>query len=243
VLCEKPLATSSAEAEEMFDAADRAGRVLVEAFMYRAHPQTLAAVKAIRGGAIGQVRLIRTSFCYRTKKIEGNIRFDPTLAGGALMDIGCYCLDFSRLIAAVEPTGVVAQAIIGPQGVDTMASGSVTFENDILANFACGMSAQADNAALICGDEGWIRIPVPWKPGSTSGFTIERQTPPRQDGAPAGPPPLERVEIREERDVYAIEADAFADIVLNHATPFMSKADSLGTMRLLDGVRAIVARH
>jgi len=237
VLCEKPLATSLAEAEEMFGAAERSGRVLVEAFMYRAHPQTIAAVKAIREGAIGKVRVIRTSFCYRTRKIEGNIRFDPTLAGGALMDIGCYCLDFSRLVAGAEPTGVSAEAIVGPQGVDTLVSGSLKFGDDCVANFVCGMTAQADNAALVCGEEGWIRIPVPWKPLGHCGFTIERQTPPKQDGGAATRPPLEKIDLMEERDVYGIEADAFASVVLNSAAPFMSKQDSLGTIQLLDKVR------
>ena len=242
VLCEKPLATSSAEGEAMFAAADKAGKTLIEAFMYRAHPQTLAVLQAIRGGAIGNVRVIRTSFCYRTKKIDGNIRFDPSLAGGALMDIGCYCLDFSRLIAGEEPTGVTAEAVTGENGVDVLASGTLKFPGGILASFVCGMNAQADNAAIICGDEGWIRIPVPWKPLGHCGFTIERQTPPKQDGAVAGPPPLEKIEIHEARDVYAIEADAFAETVLDGKPPFMSPADSLGTMRVLDGVRALVTK-
>jgi len=240
VLCEKPIATTAAEAEEMFDVAERSGRMLVEAFMYRAHPQTLAAVKAVRDGAIGKVRVIRTSFCYRTRKIEGNIRFDSALAGGALMDIGCYCLDFSRLIAGGEPTGVSAEGLIGSQGVDTLVSGSLKFGDDCVANFVCGMIAQADNAALICGEDGWIRIPVPWKPTGQCGFTIERQTPPKQDGAATSRPPLERIDLVEPRDVYGIEADAFANTVINSAAPFMSRSDSLGTMRLLERVGAII---
>src|SRR5579884_3712182 len=139
VLCEKPIASNSAEAEEMFEVARRQGRVLMEAFMYRSHPQTLAVIEAVRAGAIGQVRLIRTSFCYRTMRIAGNIRFDPKLAGGALMDVGCYCTDFSRLIAGVEPTRVVATGQKHETGVDEIAGAVLEFPNQITASFTCGM--------------------------------------------------------------------------------------------------------
>src|SRR5690606_25406943 len=95
VLCEKPFAMSVEESRQMFDAAQRAGRLVMEAFMYRSHPLTHAVADAIKGGEIGQVKIVRTSFCYRTRKIEGNVRFDPALGGGVLMDVGCYCINFS----------------------------------------------------------------------------------------------------------------------------------------------------
>ena len=82
VLCEKPIASNATEAEEMFDASQQSGRLLVEAFMYRSHPMMLAAIDAVRRGEIGRVKLIRSSFCYNTKRVEGNIRFDASLAGG-----------------------------------------------------------------------------------------------------------------------------------------------------------------
>src|SRR4029079_14380607 len=99
VLCEKPFALTASEAKEMFDAAKKAGKVLVEAFMYRSHPLTLAVIDSLRGGEIGELRLIRTSFCYKTSRVEGNVRFDKKLGGGGLMDVGCYCLSLSRLLA------------------------------------------------------------------------------------------------------------------------------------------------
>ncbi|HEX8323223.1 MAG TPA: Gfo/Idh/MocA family oxidoreductase [Tepidisphaeraceae bacterium] len=238
VLCEKPLATSSAQAEEMFAIAQQTGRVLIEAFMYRCHPQTLAVVDAVRRGAIGTPRLVRTSFCYRTTKIKDNIRFNPALAGGALMDVGCYCLSFSRLIAGGEPTA--AQAVgVRQHGVDVAVSGSLKFEKDLTASFTCAMNTQSDNAALICGDEGWIRVSVPWKPtGVSSGYTIERQTPPRQDNSGRGPLPLETIVVPASGDVYGIEADAFAAVIGGTAVPFVTPADSLGNMRLLERLQA-----
>jgi len=105
VLCEKPFSVTAAEAEEMFDAARRAGRVVMEAFMYRCHPLTHAVQAAVAGGAVGRVKLIRTSFCFRTTRVADNVRFRPDLGGGAMMDVGCYCLSFTRLFANTLGTG------------------------------------------------------------------------------------------------------------------------------------------
>src|SRR5207302_3086127 len=155
VLCEKPSAVTAAQAGEMFDAAGRAGRVLVEGFMYRAHPLTGAVMEACRRGDIGRLQLIRTSFCYRTSKVAGNIRFDPMLQGGGLMDIGCYCIDFSRLFAGEDPTAISCVARRYESGVDHVAAGTMLFPSGVIASFVCGMSVQANNAAYLCGDEGY----------------------------------------------------------------------------------------
>lgn len=241
VLCEKPISVSVAEAQEMFAVAQQTSRVLIEAFMYRAHPQTIAAIDAVRSGAIGTPRLIRTSFCYRTKKIDGNIRFNPSLAGGALMDIGCYCISFSRLVAGGEPTQIEAIGVKGEQGVDISVSAQMKFAGDVLATFTCAMNTQADNAAHICGDEGYLTIPVPWKPPPSKGVVlIERQTPPKQDGAPAQRPASERITIDDARDVYAVEADAFADVVAGKRQPFVLPAESVGNMLVIERIRSLI---
>ncbi|MGC4033190.1 MAG: Gfo/Idh/MocA family oxidoreductase [Tepidisphaeraceae bacterium] len=239
VLCEKPLAVTVKEAEEMFAVARETGRVLIEAFMYRCHPQTLAVLQAVRGGAIGKVRYIRTSFCYRTTKIDGNIRFDKSLAGGALMDVGCYCLNFSRLIAGGEPIEAGAMFERGPGGVDVFATGAMRFDGGVSAGFVCAMNTQSDNAALVCGEEGWIRVPIPWKPSATtSGFVIERQTPPKQDATAIVKPPIERIDVSVSGDVYGIEADAFSDVLAGTSSPFVTEADSIGNLRLIERLQA-----
>jgi predicted dehydrogenase len=240
VLCEKPLASNAAEATEMFDAAEKSGRVLVEAFMYRSHPQTLAALEAIRSGAIGELKLVRTSFCYRTRKIEGNIRFSRELAGGGLMDIGCYCIDFSRLFAGADPIDAQVSGRLHESGVDDLAAGTITFSNGVLASFVCGMSVQADNTAYLCGSEGYIEIPVPWKPPREgAGFAIGRGTPPRMDaiGQPANAPPPREWRATPSGELYGIEADDFAATVLDGQPPRVARADSIGTMQLLDLMR------
>ncbi len=239
VLCEKPLAANADEAAEMFAAARQADRVLVEAFMYRAHPLTRAVVSAAHSGIIGQIKLIRSSFCYCTRRIDGNIRFSPELAGGALMDIGCYCISFSQLIAGEPPCSCHAVGRLR-DGVDDIAAGTLVFPSGVVASFTCGMTVQVDNSAYICGDDGYIEIPVPWKPpGRDAVFHIRRGIPPKQDGAAQRPalPPCESRIISADKDLYAVEADAFAAIVLEGAPSFMPEDHSITTMRVLDDLR------
>ena len=239
VLCEKPIATNAAQAHEMFDAAEKAGRLLVEAFMYVSHPQTKAVLQTIKSGAIGTVQLVRTSFCYRTNKIDGNIRFSRQMAGGALMDVGCYCLHFSRLILGTEPGSVHAVAKMHENGVDEMTSGVLGFADGEAATFSCGTRVQADNTATICGTDGYIEVPVPWKPAVTgASFTLARSTPPKQDGPAANSlPPRQTITADATGPLYGMEADDFAAAVLDGAAPTVSKANSLGNMRLLDEIR------
>jgi predicted dehydrogenase len=239
VLCEKPFATNARQAEEMFDVARAAGRLAVEAFMYRSHPQTITALDAIRGGAIGEVRLVRTSFCFRTIKVDGNIRFDPALAGGSVMDVGCYCVSFSRLIAGAEPSSIAVTGHIHPRGVDDLAAGILQFPNGVIASFTCGMIAQADNAAHVCGSEGYVEIPVPWKPAvEGSRFSVVRQTPPIMDGNPRPTsPPRQSIEVPGGRNLYAYEADDFAAAVAGRIPPAVSPSETIGNMRVLDEIR------
>ena len=241
VLCEKPIASNAAEAQEMFDVARKSGRVLMEAFMYRSHPQTLAVFDALKGGAIGDLKLIRTSFCYRTKRIDGNIRFDKSLSGGGLMDVGCYCINLSRALAGAEPADIQITGHVHESGVDDLAAGRLTFPNGIVASFTTGMTLQADNTAYLCGSEGYIEIPVPWKPTKErSEVTIARATPPRMDAvgqsAPTAPP-RERRTIPADMDLFGYEADDFAATVLDGAPARITAADSVGNMRVLDEMR------
>jgi predicted dehydrogenase len=244
VLCEKPFAVNHAQSEEMFDVAGRKGLVLIEAFMYRAHPLTHALIETVKSGAIGEVRLIRTSFCYRTTKVANNIRFDADLCGGALMDIGCYCINFSRLFGGGEPDVIHAAGKLHPSGVDELAVGHMQFPNGILASFTCGMSVQADNTAYICGTDGYVETPVPWKPplnGAT--FAVARGIPPRQDQPDAKAPGLAPAPPRDVRtidagkELYALEADDFAATVLDGKPPMLTRQDTVGNMHILDEMR------
>lgn len=241
VLCEKPFSIDEAQAVEMFDAAGRAGRIVMEAFMYRSHPLTHAVMRAIGAGEIGDVKLIRASFCYRTTRIAGNIRFSRDLAGGALMDVGCYCINFARMVAGAEPTTLHAIARMHSTGVDDAVSAVMEFPGRIHATFSCGMSTQADNSTSVCGTDGYIEIPVPWKPPvHNAAWIIGRAIPPRQD---VGNKPVPAAQPRETRTVsagaelYAMEADDFASAVLDGVPQRVSRSDTLGNMRVLDEIR------
>jgi len=244
VLCEKPIAADHAEAQEMFDVAERSGRVLMEAFMYRSHPQTLAVAEAVRSGKIGRLKLIRSSFCFRVWNTANNIRFDRAMAGGALMDIGCYCLNFSRMIAGAEPSALHAVGQLHASGVDELAAGVMQFPGGVAASFTCGMNAQADNGASICGDEGYIDIPVPWKPpekGAT--WSLAYSTPPKMDqgkGAAVAARPKESFSVDAGKALYALEADDFAEAVLDGKPLRVSREDTLGNMQALDTLRTMI---
>lgn len=238
VLCEKPAAVTVDQAQQMFDLANKQGLVLVEAFMYRSHPQTHAILHAVRSGDIGQLRLIRTSFCFRVKNTQGNIRFDPELAGGSLMDIGCYCLDFSCLLAEQTPDHVIACGHLHPSGVDDYASAALHFPSGVLGSFACGMDLQADNAAHVCGTEGYLTIPWPWKPQSpTVEFYRDGMTPPRQDRSADKRPARQTYQVHVDRTLYALEADDFAATVLDHAPPAVTAEQTINNTHTLVQLR------
>jgi predicted dehydrogenase len=240
VLCEKPFALTRSQAQEMFDAARKAGKVLVEAFMYRSHPLTHAMIDAIRGGEIGDVRLVRTSFCYKTTRVDGNVRFRRELGGGGLMDVGCYCINFSRFVAGEEPREVHASAHMHERGVDDLVVATLKFPSGVVASFTCGMSVHADNTAYVCGSDGYIEVPVPWKPPSQqAAYTIARSTPPKMDVAAGVPqrPPRETRSVDANQELYALEADDFAAAALDGRPAALSEADTLGNMAVLDEIR------
>jgi predicted dehydrogenase len=226
VLCEKPMASNLAQVRDMYAAARTHKRVLAEAFMYRSHPQTHAIQKALNDGAIGALKLIRTSFVYSASTIDGNVRFDPALHGGSLMDVGCYCLSYSRLFAGAEPTAMQIHGHIHPRGIDDYAAGSLAFPGNILASFACGITVHADNTAYLHGTEGYIEIPVPWKPPvENAEFHIITPAGRRTQTVNAG------------RPLYALEADDFAATVLDGAPLRVPEAETLGNQACLDTLR------
>src|SRR5689334_37412 len=125
VLCEKPMSRDPAEVEEAFEAAERADRFLMEAFMYRHNPQTKRLQELVEQGAIGDLRLVRSAFSYGLHDPE-NIRLRTDVDGGALMDVGCYCVSGSRLLAG-EPERVYGEHFTGPTGTDWVFTGSLRF--------------------------------------------------------------------------------------------------------------------
>lgn len=157
VLCEKPLATSAAEAESMFETARQHGVWLMEAFMYRFHPQTLRLQEILASGAIGELRLIRASFAF-TVSDPANVRLSADLAGGALMDVGCYCVNVARMVAGERPARAFAFAQVGASGVDESLVGSLEYPSGALAQIACSLKASRHHQLQVAGSAGIVEV-------------------------------------------------------------------------------------
>jgi xylose dehydrogenase (NAD/NADP) len=157
VLCEKPLCATGAEARAMFEAARQNGVHLVEGYPYRAQPQTLKLLELIDSGAIGRLQLIQASFGF-TLAAGPNIRIDPLLAGGALMDAGTYPVSLARMVAKERPSRVHAVAHWSG-GVDHALAATIEFSSGLLAQISCSFSTSVHRQALIAGTGGVIQTP------------------------------------------------------------------------------------
>ncbi len=156
VLCEKPLATSASEVRTMFEAAMRKGVYLAEAYPYRAQPQTLKLRELLKENAIGRPQLIQASFGFPMTD-AANIRLNPELAGGALMDAGCYPVSLVRTIAGERPKRVHAMARWSESGVDRTLVASLEFSSGLLAQISCSFATARHRHAFVAGDAGSIR--------------------------------------------------------------------------------------
>jgi xylose dehydrogenase (NAD/NADP) len=220
VLCEKPLSRHPDGAAAAFDAAEHAGRFLMEAFMYRHNPQTRRLAELLQGGAIGELRLVRAAFSYGLYD-TGNIRLHPELEGGALMDVGCYCVSGTRLLAG-EPESVFGQARIGPSGTDWVFAGLLRLPGDVLALIDCGTALPVRDELEAIGSEGSLFLDDPWhcrRPG------IELR---RDDG-------VERIEV-ETRDSYRLELENLSDAIRGEAEPLLGREDALAQARVLEAL-------
>src|ERR1035437_7285534 len=158
VLCEKPLSRHPDDVVRAFDAADSGGLVLAEGFMWRHHPQARRLVELLE--EIGELRLIRASFSFLLER-SGDLRLQKALEGGALMDVGCYCLSAARLLAG-EPTAVSAQQVRGGDGVDMRLTGLLRFPGDVLATIDCGLDEAARDELEVTGTRGVLWLDDPW---------------------------------------------------------------------------------
>ncbi|GLX70325.1 Gfo/Idh/MocA family protein [Paenibacillus glycanilyticus] len=161
ILCEKPLALNAHEAAEMVEAADQAGVLLSEAFMYRYHPRYEQIKELIASGAIGQLRGIRSAFTFNNPGDSANVRFRKEWGGGSIYDVGCYPISVARLLLGKEPEAVTVNAFFSPEhdDVDMMASGLIEFEGNVALTFDCGMWAAFRNPLEILGTDGIIEVP------------------------------------------------------------------------------------
>jgi len=224
ILCEKPLALTEAECLEMEAAAGANGVKLMEAFMYRFHPRTEKVIELVREGAVGEVRMIRSAFTFRLTK-PGNIRLDPALGGGALMDVGCYCVNVSRTIAGAEPVEVAAQARWASSGVDEQLAGTLRFADGLLAQFDCALTLERREHVEVAGTEGALTIPSAFLPG-TADATIEETS---------GRDPV-LVHTVPGVDEYRLMVEHFADCVREDRPPRYPAEEAARNMRVIEAL-------
>ncbi|MDX6536746.1 MAG: hypothetical protein QOD37_1087 [Gaiellales bacterium] len=225
VLCEKPMSSSPAEVEAAFDASERTGCLLTEAFMYRHHPQAKRLVQLIAEGAIGELRLVRSVFSYGLFD-ESNIRLRRDVDGGSLMDVGCYCISGSRLIAG-EPEAVFGRAYIGPTGTDWAFTGSLRFPGDVLALFDCATCLSGRDELEAMGSEGSLFLDDPWHCRSP---VIEL----RRDGE------VERIEL-EPANPYQLELEDLGRAIRSGGAPLLGREDAVAQARAIAALRRSAA--
>ena len=213
VLCEKPMDRRSEAVERAFDAAERNGRLLMEAFMYRHHPQTRKAAELVAQGAIGELRQVRSLFSF-TLADEADVRMLPDLDGGAVMDLGCYCISMQRLLAG-EPQLVFGRQRTGSTGVDVGFAAVLEFADGVFGEFHCGFDLPEGNGLVAIGSTGTLAVPDP----------VRCRDPHLELNG-------ERVDV-EDVDRYFLQVDNFSAAVLGEAEPLLGRDDALGQVRTI----------
>ena len=221
VLCEKPYSRHPAEVEEAFDAAEGAGLILTEAFMYRHHPQTKEIERLVREGAIGRLRSVRAVFSFPLTDLS-NVRADPGLDGGALMDVGCYCVSGARIVAG-DPVSVLAEQVTGETGIDMALYGTMRFWDDVVGQFEASFTAPQRQALEIVGDDGVLRVLAPWRIDWGGDLVLERES------------GVQRIEV-ETANSYRLELENFADAAEFLASPLLGRGDATAQARTIDAL-------
>jgi xylose dehydrogenase (NAD/NADP) len=223
VLCEKPLTRRAAEAEEAFAAADRAGRRLMEAFMWRYHPQTEALERLAR--EIAPVRVVRASFGFTIAAGDAaNVRLQGDLDGGALMDVGCYCVSALRLLCG-EPERATGHAVWGGNGVDVRFAGALRFAGDVLGTFDCGLDVPPRGSIEVVGAGGTLLAQDPWH-GVTPALTLARPG--------EAPEPVTVVAA----NPYRLELEDLSRAIRGGGDPRLGRKDALGQARVIETLYA-----
>jgi D-xylose 1-dehydrogenase (NADP+, D-xylono-1,5-lactone-forming) len=220
VLCEKPLARNVVDAEDAFDAAEHAGRFLMEAFMYRHNPQTWRLTQLVADGAIGRLRLVRATFSFYLAD-PANVRLRPDVEGGALMDVGCYCVSGARLLAG-EPERVYAEQTLGPTGVDVVFAGTLRFADEAVAQLDCGLVVPERDELEAIGEDGSLFLDDPWH---ARWPVIEL----RREGA------VERIEL-DPADSYRLELENLSDAIRGRGEPLLGREDAVGNARVIEAL-------
>jgi predicted dehydrogenase len=232
VLAEKPLTPTADEADELFSLAVDRGLQLAEAFMYRYHPKTHRLGELVRSGTIGEVHEIRSWFNYWALDPATDIRFRPELNGGALYDVGCYCVSVSNYLTDSEPVGGHGFAKISPHGVDERFAGVLHYPSGAIAQFHCSMRSPVSLGVTVLGELGEIHVPMPWyahKAPHTISVTF-------RDGRNQE---LEADAV----SAYAYETEAMAQAVLQGRPMDVTGSETTRTLRTIELLQRNTTNH
>jgi len=236
VLCEKPLAPNHGTAMALVDAARQAGLPLVEAYMYRFHPQTAALLDLVRDGAVGEVTHVDASFAFRVGERSGRL-FDVATAGGGILDVGGYPVTMVAAVvqaatgaAVAEPVELTATGTLGPTGVDEWTVAHLTYRDGTTASVRTGVRVQDENAVTVHGTRGRIVLTDPWTLSDDPTITVHTVDEDPHTLSFAGAQP------------YALEADATTGALATGAVEAaqMTLDETLATARTLDRWRAAI---
>jgi predicted dehydrogenase len=220
VLCEKPMGRRPEEVKAVFDAAESNDRFCMEAFMWRHNPQTRRLKELVSGGAIGEVRLVRAAFSFQLTDL-GNVRMRPELEGGGLMDVGCYCVSGTRLLAG-DPVRVTGQQVVGSTGVDVRFTAMLSFPGEVLGYLHCALDLPDRSELEVIGSEGAISVSDPWhclKPG----LTLRRGE------------EVEQIAIEPETS-YRLELENLGRAIRGEADPLLGRRDAVAQARVIDAL-------
>ena len=223
VLCEKPFSRRAAEVERAFDRAEAAGLVLSEGFMWRHHPQTAKLAELVVAGAIGPLRLVRAAFSFPLGVERGpeDARFDPELDGGAMMDVGSYCVNAMRFLAG-EPESVSAKQVVGPTGVDVVFAGTLRHADDVVSHFDCGFVVPRRSELEVLGEEASLFVTNPFVIRAP-GFELRRNG------------DVEQVDV-EHVDSYLLELDNVSGAIRGEESLLLGRHDAVGQARTIEAL-------
>jgi D-xylose 1-dehydrogenase (NADP+, D-xylono-1,5-lactone-forming) len=221
VLCEKPFDQRPERVEKAFDVAEREGLYVAEAFMYRHHPQTAKLIELVEAGAIGTLQAIRSTFSYSLYDVD-NVRLRMDVEGGALMDVGCYCVHSSRLLGG-ELERVYGEQLIGPTGVDVRFHGTMRFRSGVVSQWDCGMVMPERDELEAIGETASLFLDDPYH-CDVPGIEL------RRDGE------TERIEI-ESADPYGLELENLSDAIRGEGTPLLGREDAVAQARTIAALR------
>ena len=219
VLCEKPMALTVEEVDQMIAAANQTGKVIAEAFMYRHHPQTLKVKQLILDGAIGDLRLVKGAFSFYLDR-PYDVRIDPDLGGGSIWDVGCYPISYARFMVGAEPEEVFGWQMTGTTGTDDSFIGQMRFPGDVFAQFDCSFRVQHRTYMEIVGSKGTITVKRPFTPKQVESIELKQGD------------KISKLVIRSGH-LYAGEIEDMHDAVLEGKVPRVTLQDSRGTVNTI----------